>query len=81
MRGEYVTATIRREVNRARRDGRPIDREWLRVETGISWARLEACISTFTQQAIHAEADPMPEQPQGPFPPIKFWPADWKGKR
>ena len=81
MRGEYVTATVWAEVKRSRRTGIPIDREFLHTETGVSWNRLEVMISAAAQDLMHLEADPMPEAPQAPFPPLKFWPANWKPGR
>ena len=45
MNGPYIRAAIKAEIRRAARAGQPIDRRYLRAETGLSWDRLERAIS------------------------------------
>ena len=49
-------ATVRAEVKRARRDGRAIDRRFLRIETGEPWHRLERLIAEVARQVSAAPA-------------------------
>ncbi|PYJ10773.1 MAG: hypothetical protein DMF06_05050 [Verrucomicrobia bacterium] len=45
MNGPYVDAAITAEIKRSWRDNRPIDRRFLRHETGLAGDRLEGAIS------------------------------------
>ena len=54
MRGPYVAATIRAEVKRAMRDGRPIDRPYLHEETRLPWDILESALSRINREVKNA---------------------------
>ena len=45
VRAPFVRSAVRAEVRRAVRDGREVDRQYLRDETGLSWNRLERLIA------------------------------------
>jgi hypothetical protein len=56
MRESYIRSAVRAEVRRARRDGREVNREYLREETGVAWNRLERMISDATRDLGSAPA-------------------------
>jgi len=49
MRDAYIRSAIRAEVRRARRDGRDVNRRYLRTETGLTYRKLELLISETTR--------------------------------
>jgi hypothetical protein len=93
LRGPYIRAAVKAEVRRAMRARRPIDFQYLRDETGLSWPRLERAVALATKQLASAPsrirgvdegAKPAPGSSQCPTnggPPGPFAPSTTSKRR
>lgn len=57
MRAAYIRSAVRAEVRRALRDGREVNRVYLRDETGVAWNNLERLIAEATRDLGSAPAN------------------------